>query len=108
MIGHACPHCHEAVTSNEHLAGLTIACPHCREVTHIFGEGGGARLAQEFDVPVLGSIPLDPETRVGGDSGEPIVVARPESPQAEAFRRVAAAIGARLAALAPPSLPVIS
>jgi ATP-binding protein involved in chromosome partitioning len=90
----------------ENMAGF--ACPHCHEVTHIFGEGGGARLAQEFDIPVLGSIPLDPETRVGGDSGEPIVVARPDSPQAQAFRRVAAEIGARLAALAPPSLPVIS
>jgi ATP-binding protein involved in chromosome partitioning len=90
----------------ENMAGF--ACPHCHEVTHIFGEGGGVRLAQEFDIPVLGSIPLDPETRVGGDSGEPIVVARPDSPQAEAFRRVAAEIGARLAALAPPSLPVIS
>jgi ATP-binding protein involved in chromosome partitioning len=90
----------------ENMAGF--ACPHCHEVTHILGEGGGARLAQEFDIPVLGSIPLDPETRVGGDSGEPIVVARPDSPQAQAFRRVAAEIGARLAALAPPSLPVIS
>jgi hypothetical protein len=39
MIGHACPHCHEAVTSNEHLAGLTIACPHCRERISV-PEGG--------------------------------------------------------------------
>jgi ATP-binding protein involved in chromosome partitioning len=90
----------------ENMAGF--ACPHCQHVTPIFGEGGGARLASEFDVPVLGSIPLDPETRVGGDSGEPIVVARPASSQAEAFRRVAAAVRARLAEAAAPRLPVIS
>jgi ATP-binding protein involved in chromosome partitioning len=90
----------------ENMAGF--ACPHCREVTHIFGEGGGARLAGEFDIPVLGSVPLDPDTRVGGDSGEPIVVARPDSAPAQAFRAIAAGVAARLAAIAPARLPVIS
>ena len=90
----------------ENMAGF--ACPHCHHVTAIFGEGGGARLAQEFDVPVLGSIPLDPETRVGGDTGEPIVVARPDSAQAAAFRAVAGAVRERLREVASPPLPVIS
>jgi ATP-binding protein involved in chromosome partitioning len=90
----------------ENMAGF--ACPHCQQVTPIFGEGGGERLAREFDVPVLGSIPLDPETRVGGDTGEPIVVRRPSSVQAEAFRRVAAAVRGRLAEAAAPRLPVIT
>ncbi|HZS34504.1 MAG TPA: Mrp/NBP35 family ATP-binding protein [Methylomirabilota bacterium] len=90
----------------ENMAGF--ACPHCHHVTAIFGEGGGARLAREFDVPVLGSIPLDPETRVGGDTGEPIVVARPESAQAAAFRAVASAMRERLREVAAPPLPVIS
>jgi ATP-binding protein involved in chromosome partitioning len=90
----------------ENMAGF--ACPHCQHVTPIFGEGGGERLAREFDVPVLGSIPLDPQTRVGGDTGEPIVVARPTSAPAEAFRRLAAAVRGRLAEAAPPRLPVIS
>jgi ATP-binding protein involved in chromosome partitioning len=89
----------------ENMAGF--ACPHCREVTHIFGEGGGARLAAEFDIPVLGSVPLDPETRIGGDSGEPIVVARPDSAPARASRTIAAGVVARLAAVAAPRLPVI-
>jgi ATP-binding protein involved in chromosome partitioning len=90
----------------ENMAGF--ACPHCQHVTPIFGEGGGERLAQEFGIPVLGSIPLDVDTRVGGDTGEPIVVGRPSSAQAEAFRKIASAVVARLSTLATPSLPVIS
>jgi ATP-binding protein involved in chromosome partitioning len=90
----------------ENMAGF--ACPHCGHATAIFGEGGGQKLGQEFDVPVLGSIPIDPETRIGGDTGEPIVVARPSSPQADAFRRVAAGVRNRLAEAAAPRLPLIS
>jgi ATP-binding protein involved in chromosome partitioning len=90
----------------ENMAGFE--CPHCRQVTPIFGEGGGQRLADEFEVPVLSSIPLDPETRVGGDTGAPIVVARPASAQAEAFRRVAKAVVERLSTATVPRLPTIS
>ena len=90
----------------ENMAGF--ACPHCGHATAIFGEGGGAKLGKEFDVPVLASIPIDLETRVGGDTGEPIVVARPSSPQADAFRRVAAGVRSRLAEAAAPKLPLIS
>jgi len=90
----------------ENMAGF--ACPHCGHATAIFGEGGGEKLGKEFDVPVLASIPIDLETRVGGDTGEPIVVARPSSPQAEAFRRVAAGVRSRLAEAAAPKLPLIS
>jgi ATP-binding protein involved in chromosome partitioning len=89
----------------ENMAGFV--CPHCGHSTPIFGEGGGAKLAAEFDVPVLGSIPIDPETRAGGDTGEPIVAARPSSAQAEAFRRVGAAVRGRLAEVAAPTLPLI-
>jgi ATP-binding protein involved in chromosome partitioning len=90
----------------ENMAGF--ACPQCGHATAIFGEGGGEKLAREFDVPVLGSIPIDPETRIGGDTGEPIVVARPSSPQADAFRRVAVGVRNRLAEAAAPRLPLIS
>jgi ATP-binding protein involved in chromosome partitioning len=90
----------------ENMSGF--ACPHCGHATPIFGEGGGEKLAREFDVPLLGSIPIDPETRIGGDTGEPIVVARPSSAQADAFRRVGAAIRERLAGIAAPKLPLIS
>ncbi len=90
----------------ENMAGF--ACPSCGHATAIFGEGGGEKLAREFDVPVLGSIPIDLETRIGGDTGEPIVVARPASPQADAFRRVAAGVRSRLTEAAAPRLPLIS
>lgn len=56
---------------------------------NIFGEGGGERLAQMYHVPFLGTIPLGMEVREGGDSGVPVVISQPESPQAQAFRRVA-------------------
>ncbi len=56
---------------------------------NIFGEGGGSRLADQYEVPFLGQIPLGLEVREGGDCGVPVVVSHPESPQAVAFRRVA-------------------
>jgi ATP-binding protein involved in chromosome partitioning len=55
----------------------------------IFGEGGGQKLANMYGVPFLGSIPLGIEVREGGDKGVPIVVSQPDSPQSQAFRRVA-------------------
>src|SRR5213083_1908891 len=56
---------------------------------NIFGEGGGERLANEYGVPFLGSVPLGIEVREGGDKGVPVVVSKPESPQAQALRKVA-------------------
>jgi ATP-binding protein involved in chromosome partitioning len=56
---------------------------------NIFGEGGGQKLAEQYDVPFLGAIPLGLEVREGGDKGVPVVVSQPESVQAEAFRKVA-------------------
>jgi ATP-binding protein involved in chromosome partitioning len=56
---------------------------------NIFGEGGGQKLADQYDVPFLGSVPLGLEVREGGDKGVPVVVGQPDSPQAEAFRKVA-------------------
>jgi ATP-binding protein involved in chromosome partitioning len=75
----------------------------------IFGEGGGQRVADEYGVPLLGQLPLDPETRRGGDEGAPITVRRPDSAQAVAFRDIAKRVVERLdavAALRP--LPTIS
>src|SRR5258708_21710202 len=56
---------------------------------NIFGEGGGEKLAGEYGVPFLGSVPMGIEVREGGDRGVPLVVGRPGSPQAQAFRKVA-------------------
>src|SRR5919198_568566 len=66
----------------------------------IFGEGGGRRLAGEYGIPLLAQIPLDPETRIGGDEGSPIALRRPDSAQAKAFRDLARAVRSRLDELA--------
>jgi ATP-binding protein involved in chromosome partitioning len=86
----------------------TFACPHCGQHTAIFGDAGGGRIAGEYAVPVLARLPLDPETRVGGDEGLPITLRHPGSAQAGAFRDLARAVIARLDELAPlRSLPSI-
>ena len=53
-------------------------CPECGHVEHIFGSGGGQRTAEELEVPLLGSIPLDPAVVAGGDTGKPVVIDRPD------------------------------
>jgi len=76
---------------------------------HIFGEGGGQRVADEYGVPLLAQLPLDPETRKGGDEGAPIIVLRPQSAQAQAFRELGARVIERLEAVASlRPLPTIS
>jgi len=66
----------------------------------IFGEGGGQRIADEYGVPLLAQLPLDPETRAGGDEGAPITVRRPGSPQAKAFEELARRVIERVETLA--------
>jgi ATP-binding protein involved in chromosome partitioning len=73
--------------------------PNTGAVVSFFGEGGGARLAEEYSVPFLGSIPLDPQVRVGGDSGRPVVIDRPESPASVAFRKVSEKVAAQISVL---------
>lgn len=55
----------------------------------IFGEGGGARLAEELEVPLLAQIPLVPALRAGADVGRPLVAVDPEGEAAAAFERLA-------------------
>jgi ATP-binding protein involved in chromosome partitioning len=75
----------------------------------IFGEGGGKKVADEYGIPLLGQLPLDPETRKGGDEGAPITVRHPDSAQAAAFREVARRVVERLDAVATlRPLPTIS
>ena len=58
----------------------------------VFGSGGGAALAAELGVPLLGTVPLDPLLREQGDLGEPIVAARPDSESARAIGAIAEAV----------------
>jgi len=76
-----------------------FVCPHCGERTDIFGHGGGRKAAEELGLEFLGEIPLDPATREGGDKGVPIVESDSESPQAQAFFRVAEQVAARCSTL---------
>jgi ATP-binding protein involved in chromosome partitioning len=55
---------------------------------YIFGKGGGRRLAEEFNVPFLGEIPIGIEVQEAGDNGIPIVISKPASLQAQAFKKV--------------------
>jgi len=71
----------------ENMAGFE--CPKCGHVEHIFGSEGGARTAEELDLPLLGSVPLDPFVVVGGDQGKPVVQERPDSAAAKAFTEIA-------------------
>jgi ATP-binding protein involved in chromosome partitioning len=66
-----------------------LECAHCSERTFLFGSGGGARLAAELGVPLLGQIPLYAPVLAGGDTGVPIVVGEPESPAAVELTRTA-------------------
>ena len=79
----------------ENMSGFV--CPCCGTVTDIFGSGGGARTAEQYEVPLLGTIPIEPAVREGGDTGMPIVVGHPESVTAVAFHRLAERVAGRLA-----------
>ncbi|MFB6092853.1 MAG: P-loop NTPase [Haloquadratum sp.] len=64
----------------------TFKCPDCGSTHDIFGSGGGEAFAADNDLPFLGSLPLDPSVRTGGDGGEPVVLDEGET--ADAFRVV--------------------
>jgi ATP-binding protein involved in chromosome partitioning len=66
----------------------------------VFGEGGGQKLAKESGVPFIGSIPLDPQVRVGGDNGQPVVISDPDSPVAKALNAIAEDIAAKISVAA--------
>lgn len=62
----------------------------------IFGEGGGARLAEMYHVPLLGAVPIGMDVRAGGDKGVPVVVSHPDSAEAQAFRRLSEEVARRV------------
>ena len=72
----------------------------------IFGTGGGMKTAQAYEVPYLGSIPLEPGVRSGGDEGLPVVLGDPESEVAASFRHIAGEL-AREIAIASQSKPAL-
>ena len=87
----------------ENMSYLELTCPHCGEAHRheVFGSGGGEDVARGlgtrlgYPVPLLAQIPLDPQLRVGGDEGAPIVVSQPGSPAAQALSGLADTLGSR-------------
>ncbi|MCL6608102.1 MAG: iron-sulfur cluster carrier protein ApbC [Geminicoccaceae bacterium] len=75
-------------------------CPKCGHRAEIFAHGGARECAKRYGVDFLAEIPLDPEIRELSDAGRPIVLARPESPQAQAYLQLARSVADKLAELA--------
>lgn len=93
----------------ENMAGFE--CPHCRRAIDLFEGTGGKTLSGEYGVPLLGQIPFDPAVGKAGDKGVPICISRPESAQAQAFRKAAEWVAARVSVLnadatARPLIPI--
>ncbi|MCL7462091.1 iron-sulfur cluster carrier protein ApbC [Pseudomonas sp. NW5] len=82
-------------------------CSNCGHAEHLFGEGGGAKLAAQYGVEVLASLPLAMAIREQADGGRPTVVAEPEGPIAALYQVLARKVGARLLRQAAPVLPSI-
>ena len=75
----------------------THICTQCGHEEHIFGEGGGGRMAQQYDVDFLGALPLDIRIREETDGGKPTVVAEPDSRISQIYREIARKTAAKLA-----------
>ena len=72
-------------------------CSSCGHAEHLFGEGGGEKLAAQFGVDLLASLPLSMAIRMQSDGGKPTTVADPESQIAMIYQEVARSVGARIA-----------
>jgi ATP-binding protein involved in chromosome partitioning len=83
-------------------------CSQCGHAEHIFGHGGAGRIAAQYDVPLLGSLPLEIAIREQGDAGTPIVASAPDSAAAQAYRQTARAVAAHLALRPRAPMPIAS
>jgi ATP-binding protein involved in chromosome partitioning len=95
----------------ENMSGFI--CPNCGEEHDIFGSGGGARIARELELEVLGRIPPEPGVRSGGDAGGPITSKQypgaDESAAGAALRELARTVAGRVSVIAAPfSTPTVA
>ncbi|RBH93239.1 iron-sulfur cluster carrier protein ApbC [Xanthomonas oryzae pv. oryzae] len=81
-------------------------CSNCGHREHLFGEGGGERMAAQYGVPLLGSLPLEIAIREQGDAGQPVVVAAPESSAALAYLAAATRLAEELGKRPRASIPI--
>jgi len=85
-------------------------CPHCQGHIDVFGHGEGQRMAQVFGVPFLGEIEIDPQIRIGGDTGKPVASLGEDAPGAKSIYAVARNVVARVtnaSAAAAPSVQIL-
>ena len=75
----------------------THICSNCGHIEAIFGTGGGATMAQDYSVELLGQLPLDIKIRIQADSGKPTVVADPDGAVAELYKKIARRIAVKIA-----------
>jgi ATP-binding protein involved in chromosome partitioning len=75
-------------------------CSNCGHVEHIFGEGGGKKMAADYSMDYLGALPLDIRIRLQADSGKPTVVADPDGEVAGIYKAVARQVAIKIAAKA--------
>jgi ATP-binding protein involved in chromosome partitioning len=73
-----------------------LACPHCQKRVDVFGSGEGRKLAEMYGVPLLGEIEIDPQIRIGGDSGKPVAALGENAPAARSIYAMARAVAARV------------
>lgn len=84
-------------------------CSKCGHIEHLFGEGGGAALAQIYQIDLLGSLPLSMAIREEADAGKPTVIANPDSHEATIYQAIASQVVTKVANISkqPSGLPTI-
>lgn len=85
-----------------------FSCPHCQGRIDVFGHGEGERMAKAFGVPFLGEIEIDPQIRIGGDTGKPVASLGEDAPGSKSMYAMARNVAARVAAVnASATAPVV-
>jgi ATP-binding protein involved in chromosome partitioning len=74
-----------------------FSCPHCKGRIDVFGHGEGQHMAKNFGVPFLGEIEIDPQIRIGGDTGKPVASLGEDAPGSKSIYAMARNVVARLA-----------
>jgi ATP-binding protein involved in chromosome partitioning len=87
-----------------------VVCPDCGRESHMFGKGGGERLATELSVPFFGSVPLYEPVAIGGENGVPIVISDPTSVPSLAIMAVAERVAQQVSIASFPTraIPLMS
>jgi len=73
-----------------------FSCPHCNQRIDVFGHGEGQAMARMFGVPFLGEIEIDPQIRIGGDTGKPVAAFGEDGPGGKSIYAMARAVADRV------------